>query len=73
MCPSGRTSPIPILTIIYTTSLPILPLTLGGKSSSLVPHPLSTSPKTNSKTPPSVKNSCPIQFLVYLTPSNVAL
>lgn len=52
---------------LTTASAPTTPASLakeGGKSSSLVPQSLSSSPRTRTNSLPSVKKSCPIQFRV---------
>lgn len=53
-------------------SFKLLGVQLGGKSSSLVPHILSPIPTTISNTPPFIKNSCVIQFLVHGFPFSAA-
>lgn len=63
---------IPSMATAHTPYPPLVE-TLGGRSSSPVPHALSFLPSVNSNTPPSLKKSCPIQFFVYDSPSNVAL
>lgn len=45
---------------------------LGGKSASLLPQSVSFLPRYKTNSLPSVKKSCPIQFLRYASPSKVA-